>query len=502
MGTCGRARGADCARMNDCACVASRLRGGGGAPLGSPTSARRRQPTALLRRRVTIMKVGSKRRGKLAPAALESVLLQENPVVSNGKSVGDDFVAGGGVSEANAAGEPVTRYDPVEPRIPHDTEDSGYWVQPPPLDRDGQVPWVDVRFNLNKISAVDTVTSTAFADVELCFYWTDTRLIGWPEDTEPPPKLWGPAMYLDNKLGDIQESGDGFMISDPTTGRVSRAWRYVGTVDNPMDLRNFPFDMDQIDLQFCTLSNWTSFDGERCGQARPHAGRAYRLRQIQRNGEGKWLKMYWSGHIAEWKLHGVSTAITEQPVSASGFEETTMQLGFHVTRKSGYYFWKALLPLYLLTALSMGTFQFDTDNLSDRYNTVMATFLAAFAMLYVVGATLPKTDFLTKIDCVIVLTTVSLAFTGLASVLLAQLHAHAGEDVATRWNLKVVVSLVSAYLFANLWIFLPPCFKKWRGASKLSGYTARQKARGKLPPTIEAGHDYFTLNAIEDGLWL
>jgi len=45
----------------------------------------------------------------------------------------------------------------------------------------------------------------------------------------------------------------------------------------------------------------------------------------------------------------------------------------------------------------MGTFHFDADNLSDRYSTVSAYFLAAFAMLYIVGEALPKTDFLTKI---------------------------------------------------------------------------------------------------------
>ena len=45
----------------------------------------------------------------------------------------------------------------------------------------------------------------------------------------------------------------------------------------------------------------------------------------------------------------------------------------------------------------MGTFHFDAVNLSDRYSTVSAYFLAAFAMLYIVGEALPKTDFLTKI---------------------------------------------------------------------------------------------------------
>ena len=56
------------------------------------------------------------------------------------------------------------------------------------------------------------------------------------------------------------------------------------------------------------------------------------------------------------------------------------------------------MPLYLVTALSFTTFEFEVDDLENRNNTVLTTFLAAFAMLYVVGEALPKTDFLTKVD--------------------------------------------------------------------------------------------------------
>ena len=59
---------------------------------------------------------------------------------------------------------------------------------------------------------------------------------------------------------------------------------------------------------------------------------------------------------------------------------------------------KALLPLYFLMILSFGTFEFDVDNIEARSGSVSTYFLAAFAMLYVVGEALPKTDFLTKID--------------------------------------------------------------------------------------------------------
>jgi hypothetical protein len=159
-------------------------------------------------------------------------------------------------------------------------------------------------------------------------------------------------------------------------------------------------------------------------------GRSYRVRPVEVPGEGTRLNLNWSGKIGEWTLHGVSTKIEEEPPNAAGFEQTTISLSFHVTRTSASYFWKALLPLYLLTALSMSSVHFDTDNRDSRVGTVSTYFLAAFAMLYVVGAALPKTDFLTKIVTVIVMTTVSLAFTGIASLVLAKMTKEMGADVA------------------------------------------------------------------------
>jgi hypothetical protein len=212
-----------------------------------------------------------------------------------------------------------------------------------------------------------------------------------------------------------------------------------------MDLRSFPFDMDKIELQFATASHYTTLDDERSGLV--PKGKSYRVRQTQELGEGKWVDLRWSGMIAEWTLHGVSTNIQELPPNAvSGPDDTFVSLSLHVTRNSAYYFWKARLPLYLLIALSMSAFHFETDNLEARVSTVSTYFLAAFAMLYVVEAALPKNDFFTKIDTVIVMTTVSLAFSGLASVGIAQLHEDAGADVAANWDLGIEISLFTLYV--------------------------------------------------------
>ena len=66
-------------------------------------------------------------------------------------------------------------------------------------------------------------------------------------------------------------------------------------------------------------------------------GKSHRLRRICEPGpEGKWLNLNWSGLIDEWELHGISTKIDEQPLSAQDSELTKVPLSFHASRKSSY----------------------------------------------------------------------------------------------------------------------------------------------------------------------
>ena len=88
----------------------------------------------------------------------------------------------------------------------HDANDAAFWQQPAPPGEDGAVPWVDVRFNLSKVNAVDTVAGTACSQGGAVFYWTDSRLAGWPEGAALPSALWGPRLELDNAMVDLKES--------------------------------------------------------------------------------------------------------------------------------------------------------------------------------------------------------------------------------------------------------------------------------------------------------
>lgn len=349
----------------------------------------------------------------------------------------------------------------------HPADDDEYWSQPP-TGESGELPWVDLRLCLQKIGSVNTVVGTAFIKVSAVFYWTDPRLAGWARGHALPPALWGPRMELANASGDLIESDWVFTSTHAAgkhgTGRLKRGRCYTCTIDNPLQLDDFPLDVDVIRLNFFTGSHYQSLNRELSGSL--SEGRSYRLRQICMAGEGEWMALFggWTGEISEWYLHGVSAKIIEKEPGSNGWESTEVPIFFHVRRKASYYLWKVLLPLYLLTMLAMTTFHHKTDNISDRASLASTYFLAAFALLYVVGECLPKTDFLTGIDLVIVLTLVSIAFTGLASVALRDIHEARGVEMAERWNLILELGVCSLYTLGNLAIFLPAL---WRQRGKL-----------------------------------
>ena len=99
-------------------------------------------------------------------------------------------------------------------------------------------------------------------------------------------------------------------------------------------------------------SDWSTLDGELKGN-RPR-GRSYRLREVPTaNGEGDFFRMVWNGEIPEWNMFGYSYLFKENKPNVNGAEGTTINVNFHVGRKYWYYWYKALVPLYLLSATSL-----------------------------------------------------------------------------------------------------------------------------------------------------
>jgi hypothetical protein len=114
-----------------------------------------------------------------------------------------------------------------------------------------------------------------------------------------------------------------------------------------MSLRDFPFDQQGVRVELVSTQNFATRDGT-AGFAQ-EGQTPYKLHQVGGpTGTGLNL-MTWSGEIVEWELHGIATEFVES--GGNGFiggVSTRLSLVFIVSRLTPYYFWKVLLPLYLV----------------------------------------------------------------------------------------------------------------------------------------------------------
>eukprot|EP01043_Picozoa_sp_COSAG02_P003505 COSAG02_NODE_86_length_39084_cov_17.815724_5_plen_420_part_00 len=378
----------------------------------------------------------------------------------------------------------------------------------PPMGIDGALPWVDLRFVLMQVRSVDTDAGTAFVQVIVAFYWTDSRLANWDCEEPLPGRLWGPRLDLTNALNDLEVEDQSFSLVDASTGRLKRSRLYSGTVDNPMDLQAFPFDLDEIEINFRTFSSWETLDRERSGRVDMGPG-TYRLRQVCNPGDGQFIGLGFSKRIAQWSFHGVSSLITQQ-TNNMGAGSSDVMINLHVSRNARPYLINPMMPLYLLTALSMGVFHFETDNMEARYGTVLTCYLAAFVMLPA------QADFLTKVDTMIVITTLVLAVEGGAALILAKIHKDKDKETAEFWNMVAELGLICMYVIANILIFVPAWVQQRRAVAQLDGYSRAvlptQVERGteseknpminemhekpQLPPTVRQGYHYIAYQDI------
>jgi hypothetical protein len=178
--------------------------------------------------------------------------------------------------------------------------DNAYWIQPPPSTSAEDHHDVAMHVLIWKIGPIDTVAGCADISISVEFEWSDTRIVGWVG--ELPPKLWGPRVYLSNMLGEIREKHVYFQITDPQQGRLRRGISFIGLVDNPMSLRDFPFDQQTVRVHLVSAQNFATVDGTTgFGTVED---RQYKLRHAGGpTGTGLSL-MTWTGEIAEWNLHG------------------------------------------------------------------------------------------------------------------------------------------------------------------------------------------------------
>lgn len=339
------------------------------------------------------------------------------------------------------------------------------WANPP-VGPDGEPIWVDVRINVYRICSVDSVRGSFNMKIGMFCYWTDPRLCG--HEAELPGKLWAPRFRLTNSLPDVTEVNVSFALQDPAKGRVMRCRIYEGEVLCTLrNLNDFPFDINCFHVQFCTISDYMTLDESQHGTQLK--GKTYRIREIREEGEGKWLRLLWDGSILEWNFLGMSTAIEECPPDpGAGYEQSYVHIGVHLSRNSKYYFFKVIVPLWFIGMSTGAALAFDFEALPERFAHISTNLLAIFALFFVVGASLPKVDFLTAIDELILALLAIMAMGGMCTIPIATYAKRGDEQTAGNINMALGCFSIVLFIGANMYSFGPAFVAKQRKLAKLA----------------------------------
>eukprot|EP00041_Stephanoeca_diplocostata_P038750 m.1551426 g.1551426 ORF g.1551426 m.1551426 type:complete len:358 (+) comp25265_c0_seq121:200-1273(+) len=187
--------------------------------------------------------------------------------------------------------------------------------------------FVDFRCGASRVTEVSTSAQTAYMKAYLALYWTDLRVADWEVDRPLPEDLWGPFCNVRNGYANEMTIDDHeFVLVDRERGRLKRFLIFEGRVSNNLNLKEFPFDFNSIDIEFGFVSHWRSKNGEKYGTA--SGTPIYRLREVRDPREGDIIGIYWDGHIPEWTLHGASWKLhvhkdpSEERIGSAGLAAT------------------------------------------------------------------------------------------------------------------------------------------------------------------------------------
>jgi hypothetical protein len=386
------------------------------------------------------------------------------------------------------------------------------WDLRPAPDGGGPVE-VYVAVELLKIGQVDPLRSTAAVQADIFLFWHDPRIkrlqekkvkhietnkerasmirrdsrrmsLTMIQEEQLPPDLWRPSFDLTNRCSDIPPeifADPDYLareceIIDAHNGLLQLCIPIAGTIDNPMDLRNFPMDEDAIEFTLC---------GSITRDGRPADLSDFVLLPCSDGKSGgandnhPFMTFCFDRHLNEYEILGYNEyAYTKEKMHASREQHSTewsyITFGIIVRRYFGYYFWKVTFLLWLVVGLAMAAFAFGPCEFDARTETLNTMFLAAAATLYVANEKLPAVSFLTPIDKLIIASLLALFAMQLEACYLkticepsfAEKRAYGAEgesfddqldreEAAQRVDTRFWVTLVILYMVVNAALFGP-----------------------------------------------
>jgi len=291
---------------------------------------------------------------------------------------------------------------------------------------------VKVSVSVLDLTAVNDTAQTIAANVFVRVRWTDMRLVhgGDGPVTRGLGEVWHPRIQIFNDAGTRSTLTNDVEIAPD--GTVTQRLRLVGAFSQVLGLEDFPFDAQTFSVHLVA----TGFGrGEVVLVPDPAA-----LPTVAER---------WS--ISNWTLQDSTYREGEVFAPAGAAEPAGLTLDFRMKRNTGYFIFKVILPLILISAMSWVVFWVAPEQAATKISVSITSMLTLIANRFMVDALVPRVSYLTRLDLFILGATILVFANLILAVAASVLAARKEPERARAIDLRCRVALPVIFTGWAIW---------------------------------------------------
>lgn len=304
--------------------------------------------------------------------------------------------------------------------------------------------YVEVGLYLVDITRLDERENTFEVELDVVTRWkdpqrafdaveegSDRRVFRQAEANAALAETWWPELFIVNTVGQMNI---GIMRTTIfADGTVMNRARVEATMRAPLDFRHFPFDSQYLPIEVESYG--------------------YPADQLQLKIERKFSGFHPSFEMPEWTLLGTNEEVSDTLRHQEGVNYSRLVATLEVKRLSGYYLWKILLPLFVITMISWVVFWMSEDALGRRAGVSATGMLTVIAYMFVIADSLPRFPYLTVMDKVALVTLLFIAMTMFENLITSRMTVERRLRVDRASRILFPLSYVSILLSTLMPVF-------------------------------------------------
>jgi len=296
---------------------------------------------------------------------------------------------------------------------------------------------VEVGIFLIDVEEVNSVSQSVIANLYVDLRWQDSSLAhdGPDSISRSMDEIWHPRLQILNQQRLVKTFPETAEILPD--GQVIYRQRVWGGFSQPLDLADFPFDSQRLEITLIEVG-FGSTD--------------IRYKVFPGSGVSSTLLM------PDWAVLGWDIAPVTLQLNKSSQGEA-MVFSLDVKRHFSFFILKVIFPLMLIVAMSWLVFWIDPSLAAPQISVGVTAMLTMIAYRFAIGGMVPRLPFMTHMDYFVMASTV-VVFLCLIEVVFTAHLANQGRldqarkvDFHARWIAPLVyILVVLETLYFQIWL--------------------------------------------------